>query len=137
MYDEGDGVPQDYAESVKWHRLAAQQGFAKSQEYLGIMYRAGKGVPQDYAEAAKWTRLAAQQGEVSSQMVLGLLYAAGLGVPQDYIHAHLWLNLASVSGDAEAVKNRDNVAKKMSPQQIAEAQKMARVCTDNKFKGCN
>ena len=26
MYDHGQGVPQDYAEAVRWYRLAAEQG---------------------------------------------------------------------------------------------------------------
>ena len=26
MYDEGQGVPQDYAEALKWYRKAAEQG---------------------------------------------------------------------------------------------------------------
>ncbi len=62
MYDNGEGVPQDYAEAVKWYRLAAEQGDASAQYNLGIMYINGKGVPQDYAEAVKWYRLAAEQG---------------------------------------------------------------------------
>ena len=62
MYDKGQGVPQDYAEAVKWYRLAAEQGDADAQYNLGVMYDNGQGVPQDYAEAVKWYRLAAEQG---------------------------------------------------------------------------
>ena len=51
MYANGQGVPQDYAEAVKWFRLAADQGDATAQFNLGIMYAKGQGVPQDYAEA--------------------------------------------------------------------------------------
>jgi TPR repeat protein len=49
----------------------------------------------------------------------------GQGVAQDYVQAHKWLNLGSTSGDADAVKNRDIVASKMTPAQIAEAQRLA------------
>ena len=45
MYDEGQGVPQDYAEALKWYRLAAAQGFAKAQFLLGVMYAKGRGRP--------------------------------------------------------------------------------------------
>lgn len=38
MYDEGQGVTQDYAEGMKWYRKAAEQGFAKAQYNLGVMY---------------------------------------------------------------------------------------------------
>ena len=63
MYDNGDGVLQDYKEAVKWYRLAAEQGYANAQYNLGVMYDNGRGVPQDYKEAVKWYRLAAEQGE--------------------------------------------------------------------------
>jgi TPR repeat protein len=47
---------------MKWYRLAADQGNADAQFYLGLLYDNGKGVPQDYAEAVKWLRKAADQG---------------------------------------------------------------------------
>ena len=50
-YLDGDGVPQDDAEAVRWWRLAADQGQAEAQFNLGLMYANGRGVPQDDAEA--------------------------------------------------------------------------------------
>ena len=47
----GKGVEQDYAEAVKWYRLAAEQGTADAQNNLGYAYYYGNGVEQDYAEA--------------------------------------------------------------------------------------
>ena len=41
MYYNGEGVPQDYAESVKWYRLGAEQGDADAQNNLGFMYERG------------------------------------------------------------------------------------------------
>ena len=55
-------MPQDYAEAVKGYRLAAEQGHARAQNNLGVMYEFGDGVPQNYAEAVKWFHLAAEQG---------------------------------------------------------------------------
>jgi hypothetical protein len=54
------------------------------------------------------------------------MYVDGHGVPQDYVQAHMWFNLAGASGVAKALKNRDTVAAKMTPAQIAEAQRLAR-----------
>ena len=51
MYFVGDGVPQDYAEAVRWYRLAADQGHARAQFNLGFMYATGDGVPQDGVQA--------------------------------------------------------------------------------------
>jgi TPR repeat protein len=62
MYTKGEGVPQDYAEAVKWYRKAADQGYAAAQFNLGFMCDKGEGVPQDYAEAYVWYSLAATSG---------------------------------------------------------------------------
>jgi TPR repeat protein len=59
------------------------------------------------------------------QIYLGVMYANGQGVAQDYVQAHKWLNLGAASGNADALKNRDLVASKMTPAQIAEAQRLA------------
>jgi len=48
LYDDGQGVAQDYQEAVKWYRLAAMQGNALAQSNLGMMYSNGQGVAQDY-----------------------------------------------------------------------------------------
>ena len=35
MYEDGKGVPQDYAEAVNWFRKAADQGYPRAQSLLG------------------------------------------------------------------------------------------------------
>jgi hypothetical protein len=133
MYREGRGVPQDYAEAIKWYRKAAEQGNDFAQRFLGVMYEQGEGVPQNYAEAVMWYRRAAGQGYALAQFALGMMYDAGRGVPQDYVQAHAWYNLGASRFSASekkerdvAVKSRDEVASKMTPAQIAEAQRLAR-----------
>ena len=130
MYSEGQGVAQDYAEAVKWYRQAAEQGQAGAQFNLGGSYREGEGVPQDYAEAVKWYRLAAEQGYAGGQYNLGVMYNNGQGVAQDYAEAHKWVNLAAAQSQGDEQKKfseaRDLIAEKMTPQQIAEAQRLAR-----------
>jgi TPR repeat protein len=129
-YDEGDGVAQDYAEAVRWYRKAAEQGEAVAQSNLGLMYDKGRGVPQDYAEAVRWYRRAADVGITDAQFNLGRMYSEGRGVPQDYIEAHVWFNLAA-SRPYNLLREvhanaRDQLARKMPPAQIAEAQRRAR-----------
>ncbi len=86
-YNLGEGVPEDFAEALRWYRLAAQQGDAKAQYNIGVMYANGEGFPEDFAEAIRWYRLAAKQGEVDAQFNLGLMYANGEGVPEDFAEA--------------------------------------------------
>ncbi len=62
MYALGSGVPQDFAEAVKWYRLAAEHGDADAQYGLGFMYYMGTGVPEDGARAYLWFSMAATQG---------------------------------------------------------------------------
>ena len=124
MYANGQGVTQDYKEAIKWYRKAAEQGNAYAQYNLGNMYYYGQGVTQDYKEAIKWYRKAAEQGDAKAQNNLGIMYATGAGVLRDYVQAHKWLNLAAANGDTKAKKPREMVAGKMTPAQIAEAQKL-------------
>jgi TPR repeat protein len=51
------------------------------------------------------------------------MYANGEGVPQDYVQAFVWFNLAASESD-KAAQYRDLVASKMTPAQIAEAQRL-------------
>lgn len=132
MYARGEGVPQDYAEAARWFRKAAELGHAGAQSNLGAMYVNGRGVPQDYAEAVRWYRKGAEQGDAVTQNNLGKMYSFGHGVPQDYVQALMWFSLA-VSRSSEDVRlqqvfatARDNLAAEMTPQQIAEAQRLAR-----------
>ena len=126
MYDNGRGVTQDYAEAMRWYRKAAGQGEASAQYNLGVIFFKGQGVTQDYAEAMKWFRIAADQGHVRAQTGVGLIYDLGRGVTQDYVQAHMWYNLAAAQGQKDAGKWRDSLAEKMTPEQIAEAQTLAR-----------
>ena len=116
----------DFATALREWRPLAEQGVAEAQFNLGLMYYDGEGVPQDYAEAVKWYRKAAEQGVAEAQSNLGLMYDNGRGVLQDYVRAHMWYNLAAAQGNKPATKNRDLLAKRMTPAQIAEAQKLAR-----------
>jgi len=52
----------DYVTAAREYRKAAEQGFAKAQYNLGVMYRKGEGVPQSYVQAHMWFNLAATQG---------------------------------------------------------------------------
>ena len=102
MYRNGEGVPQDYGEALRWYRLAADQGYAGAQFNIGIMYANGEGVPQDYGEGVRWYRLAADQGFASAQYNLSGMYLNGRGVPQDDGEAVRWHRLAADQGHAGA-----------------------------------
>ncbi|HDP35609.1 MAG TPA: sel1 repeat family protein [Candidatus Hydrogenedentes bacterium] len=124
MYRDGEGVPQDYAEAVKWYRKAAEQDYADAQYNLGVMYYDGRGIPQDHAEAVKWFRKAAGQNHAEAQYNLGVMYRNGEGVPQDYVRAYMWFNVAAIK-DEGAAERRESLAALMTAEQIAEAQRLS------------
>ena len=135
IYDNGQGVPRDYKTAEKWYTVAAEQRNAPAQYNLGQMYDKGLGVPQDYKTAVKWFTLAAEQGNANAQGNLALMYAFGAGVLKDYVYAHMWGNVAATNGSELGAKLRDDYEKKMTPSQIAEAQKLARECVRKKYQG--
>ena len=116
----------------KWFRRAADQGNVDAQFHLGVMHYAGRGVPQNFSEAARWFRLAADGGDARAQLNLGTMYFDGEGVSKSNVNAHMWLNLsaarlpASDGGERDqAARLRDAMAKKMTPAEIDQAQKLA------------
>lgn len=126
LYRKGRGVPQDDVQARKWYDKAAAQGQAKAQYNLGTLYYNGEGVPKDYKQALRWFRLAADQGEAVAQTKIAIMYEDAQGVPHDLVQAYKWYSLAITSGDKPATLLRNLLTDKMTPAQIAEAQKLAR-----------
>ena len=91
------------------------------------MYAGGDGVPKDTAQAVDWFRKAAESGDKDGQFNLGRVYARGEGVTRDYVAAYMWASLAAAQESGKVAKTvRDDLEKRMSPTQIAEAQKLSR-----------
>ena len=136
MYDGGRGVAQDPAQAAAWYRKAADQGFAEAQFFLGQAYVNGHGVPQDDAQAVEWYRRAATQNYAFALYNLGLMYQAGRGVPQDPVEAHKLLALGAATEAATGAQqktladNRDALARSLTAEQRAEAERRAREWTE-------
>ena len=136
-FDEGRAAYKkgDYATALREWQPLAEQGLAPAQFSLGVMYAQGEGVPRDDRMAVQWYRRAAEQGNASAQNSLSVMYTIGAGVPKDYVHAHMWANIAA-SGGEKTLKLRNDLAKLMTPSQIAEAQRLARECVRKAYKDC-
>ena len=68
-----------------------------------------------------------EAGDAYSQYILGRMFARGEGgVLQDYVEAYKWYNLAAARGQPLAAAARDTLIEKMSAEQIATAQALAR-----------
>ncbi len=124
MYRDGLGTPRDYVEAAKWFRQAAVAGVVNAQAGLGQLLNTGQGLRQDHAEAVKWLRLAADRDFPQAQNDLGIMYAQGRGVEKDMVEAMKWFLLAARNFD-EGARNRDNAAKTMTPDELAQAERRA------------
>jgi TPR repeat protein len=64
-YNRGDYVP-----AIRLFRPLAQQGNAKAQSVLGVMYRRGEGVARSSARAFIWLSRAAARGDARAKVEL-------------------------------------------------------------------
>jgi len=142
----GFGVPEQYQEAVAWaeevqkYRGAAEAGDAEAQYRLATLYYGPKArarnIPQDREAAIALYHSAADKGHALAMYALGLIYQGKISrqtlADTDYVKAHMWYNLAAsrLSPGRErdlAVKDRDFLARyRLSPEQLAEAQRLAR-----------
>ncbi len=71
MYEDADGVPQNYVMAAKWYRKAAEHvpdlgGASQGRNNLGLLYLDGLGVPKDYIRAYMWFSLTNFSSSLSS-----------------------------------------------------------------------
>ena len=98
LYDNGEGVAQDYTLAAKWYRKAAEQGLPRAQFNLGSLYAGGQGVGRDYVESWFWLNLAAltwsgahQQEAAQARDKVGALLTADQ-IQQDQQRTQRWLS---------------------------------------------
>ncbi len=92
-YDLNDRGRHEEAFSI--YQQLANQGHAKAQFNLGVMYDRGQHVAQDYAQAVSWYQKAAEQGNTNAQYNLALKYQMGQGVIKDDTQAAYWYRKAA------------------------------------------
>jgi hypothetical protein len=112
----------DYATELAIVRPLAEQGFAFAQFNLGVLYDNGHGVPMDDQKAIEWYRKAAEQGLPQAQINLGIMYEEGEGGPADFVQAYFWYAMADSQGDSQGPQAKREIAAKMTPAQVAEAE---------------
>lgn len=142
LYEEGRGVAKDFDKARNAYFVAAGYENAEAKFRIGAMLESGKGAPSwDYAGAAAYYTQAAKSGLAKAQFALATMYFDGRGYPQDFKRAYLWYSLAVANqgkaDDFDAISRRDNLAAKMSPEELASAQEMARQCMTSEYAECD
>jgi len=106
------GIPE--ADAVK---AKAEHGDPDAQWRLALLIELSR--KPDHAETWRWACLAANQGHKYAQVHVG-------GLEQDVSKAFMWYSLATSNGHPTASGFRDDLAKKMTPDQIAEAERLVK-----------
>jgi TPR repeat protein len=125
-YATGMGVRLDIREAAIWLERAAEHAHTRAQLELGMASLKGEGALQDFAAALKWLSRAAEGGNAEAQYHLGLMYKNGTGVAPDDFKSYTWLSLAAAQGIETAIAPRDAAMRRLSPDQVMEAQAEAR-----------
>lgn len=101
----------NYKEAFPLFKKIAEQGDARAQTNLGLMFRNGKGVEVDYLSAIYWYKKAANQGDSRAQYALGIMYMYSRGVEHDIEEATKWFHLAAEQGHMNAQKELERLRK--------------------------
>jgi TonB family protein len=70
-----------------------------------------------------FSKAQAERGDVAAQMQLGMLHMEGKGTKRNFIEAYKWFDIAAANGASGAAEQRDSLAQRMTPSQVAKAQK--------------
>jgi TPR repeat protein len=97
---------------------------------LGRAYSRAK----KYEAAVEHYRKAAEAGYAIAQFNLGIMYYRGRGVRRDYVLAYVWFNVSAAQSSSAVA--RQNVARRMTPAQLTQAQKISLQCREQAFKNC-
>lgn len=132
-------VPHDYVEAAQMLLVNAQQGDGESADLLGQLYRSGEGVPKNYIESVRWLKKAVEMGNIYAQYHLAQRYEGGEGVPLNFAEAYFWYVTSAAlqfnNGFRQlTMKRRDQIEKKLSPDEISEVQSRSKKWVDEILK---
>jgi hypothetical protein len=131
QFEQGTDQPRDYAKAVEWYRKAAAQGHRSAIYNLGMMYFNGHGVTQNNGEAVIYFRQAAELKHAKAHFNLGFMMENGRGTAKDPARGLTNYIIASNLGLGETANNaRENVAARLSPAEVREAERRARLWMD-------
>lgn len=112
-------------QAIRWLQSSAESGNTKAMLQLGKLYRSGVGVLQNYGQSAKWIQTAASRGDAEAMLELGRLYRDGIGFAKSNKNAYVWFNRAAAIHNLDAVREREEVARALTTDELKEAQDMS------------
>ncbi len=122
--DDPNHACRNEEEADKWFEKASKQGLPDAQFFLGLSLL----IRGDAVQGAALHRKAAESGHALSMYYFGQALERGDGVPKNEVSALMWLTLATVEQStfrASVATSRDNLAKRLSREEVVEAQKLS------------
>lgn len=127
-------TPENSAKAVSWLEMASENGNTEAMIVLGRLSRTGVGVLQNFGNTAKWIQTAAARGNSEGMLELGRLYRDGIGMDKDLVRAYVWFNRAAAARNLDAVRERESIARTLTPEELKEAQKQSSAPDSDKDK---
>jgi hypothetical protein len=120
------------ADALKWYEAAAKQNSVEGQYQLGNLLLFGRvGIPQEQsvsakpAEGLKWTQLSATHGNRWGWHNMARALQNGTGCSTNLVEAYAWLALLSDSGDIQGRVEMNNLALKLSTDEIIQGKSLS------------
>ena len=125
LYFDGDFLPQNFQESLRYAKLVIDQGALNgfAEALVGQIYENGLGVPVDYQEAFKWYKLGVEKGDDDAMNFLGVMYCFGYGIAKNEEEARRLFKTAAALGNQDAAMNLDNIGDKNETENYSNALK--------------
>jgi TPR repeat protein len=102
MYNEGEGIPQDRSEALRWFRLMGDHAIEESDtnlmRHLGLAYSFPNGILVDQTESFRWYQEAADRGDTEGMCELADCYSEDRGVQRNFGIAAEWYRRAAEKG---------------------------------------
>jgi hypothetical protein len=122
-----DGFELDEARAVELYERSVAKGNTLAKTYLGILLIEGNNVKKDVHRAISLIKEAAIAGNMYAQFSYAYYLNQGTGTAQDSSMAYFWANLAAASNGEEAyVKQRDELSRKIGPEETLRVQALCR-----------
>jgi len=127
MIEQGKGVPANPKLAIKWYKRAYKLKHNNAPFNIAYIYYNGSGVKINYQKAMEWYKKAAEVGNSAALINIGQMYFFGKGMKKNRIKAYAWYTIAAHRGMRKALRNRDIVARKLTPFDMNHAEREYRV----------
>lgn len=124
-YANGQYVAKDSGQALELYRKAAEAGNSEGMFKLAYAHHKGDGTTVNFAEALRLYRQASGMGHALARNNLAVLVRDGHGTAADPVEAWVLFDSAAKLGNKLAAENRETLAAKLTPEQLATAQSMA------------